>query len=100
MAGVQCIVDVTPGRAERLTLVSEYVQTNIVSSEWRIDRLKDELPRPGHFKDCSEQILSQLKGAIIAQRVLGGGGGETVREVTLVSRLYLSHSATSLQHTR
>lgn len=83
---------------ETLTLCRQYVQANVVSTERRIDRLEDELPSHGQFRDCSEQIPSQPMGAITALRARGNTQHERLHQCLL----YIRHTRTptSLRDTR
>lgn len=92
----QCIVELSLRNTD---LGLWYVQANVVSVECRIDRLEDELPSHGQFRDCSEQSLSQLMAAIIAPRVRGNAQHERLHSC-LVCICHSRTTSTSPQDTR
>lgn len=77
MCTVYCGVDMCQLRHTDLGVV-QCVQANAVSTECKIDRLEDELPGHGQFRDCSERVRSPLMGAIIPQRVRGSAQHENL----------------------
>lgn len=89
--GNSVLCEVTLTNWEILILASHRVQANAVPTEWRIDRLADELRSNNRFGKCPERLLSQLKATITAQR-----WRETHSMKGAHSVLYICHAHTTL----